>query len=131
VLEAATGKAALARRPRRANLVEHALVVEHQGVTQIIVNGTKKARAMTGDGQGPVEDGPMTTNAIPSPVAADGVAYVMSGYNGSVAIACPSTPAATWPRTTSAVEAHARHAVLSVAALWTASSISRSPTAIC
>jgi len=31
----------------------------------------------------------MTTNAIPSPVAADGVAYCMSGYGDSIAFAVP------------------------------------------
>jgi outer membrane protein assembly factor BamB len=31
----------------------------------------------------------MTVNAIPSPVAADGIAYCMSGYQGALAVAVP------------------------------------------
>ncbi|MGH9676015.1 MAG: PQQ-binding-like beta-propeller repeat protein, partial [Candidatus Acidiferrum sp.] len=56
----------------------------------VIVNGTNRARAYDlHDGKEVWECGGMTVNAIPSPVAADGVAYVMSGYKGSMAAAIP------------------------------------------
>jgi outer membrane protein assembly factor BamB len=63
------------------------LVVEHKGQTQVIVNATKRIRGHDlKDGKELWQVGGMTTNAIPSPVAANGVAYVMSGYgNGNVA----------------------------------------------
>jgi outer membrane protein assembly factor BamB len=66
------------------------LVVEHKGRSQVIVNGTKRARAYDLDtGKLLWECGGMTTNAIPSPVAGPGVAYCMSGYQGAAAVAIP------------------------------------------
>jgi outer membrane protein assembly factor BamB len=66
------------------------LVVEHKGQTQVIVNGTKRARGHDlQTGAILWECGGMTINAIPSPVAADGIAYCMSGYQGSLAVAVP------------------------------------------
>ena len=60
------------------------LVVEHGGRTQVVTNATQRVRSYdfeTGellwDGEG------ATTNAIPSPVAADGIVYLMSGYRGN------------------------------------------------
>lgn len=41
------------------------------------------------DGKVIWETAGMTVNAIPSPVAGDGVAYVMSGYKGAAALAIP------------------------------------------
>lgn len=66
------------------------LVVEHKGRTQIVVNGANRARGYDLEtGKELWQCGPMTTNAIPSPVAADGVAYCMSGYGDSIAFAVP------------------------------------------
>jgi outer membrane protein assembly factor BamB len=66
------------------------LIVEHKGTTQVIVNATKRARSYDlATGKPLWQCGGQTTNAIPSAVAADGVAYVMSGYNGSCAVAVP------------------------------------------
>ena len=60
------------------------LVVEHAGGTQVVTSATDGVRGYdfeTGEllweGEG------VTTNAIPSPVAAGGVAYLMSGYRGN------------------------------------------------
>ncbi len=66
------------------------LVVEHQGKTQVIVNGTKRVRSHDLE-TGTVlwEHGGMTVNAIPSAVTAGGVAYILSGYSGSLGIAVP------------------------------------------
>ncbi|MCI0379642.1 MAG: PQQ-like beta-propeller repeat protein [Gemmataceae bacterium] len=66
------------------------LVVKHNGVTQVILNGTNKMRGYDFKTQKLLwEHGGGTVNAIPSPVAADGLAIVMSGYRGSIAVAVP------------------------------------------
>lgn len=60
------------------------LIVEHAGRTQVVTSATDGVRGYdfaTGDllweGEG------VTPNAIPTPVAAGGVAYLMSGYRGN------------------------------------------------
>ena len=60
------------------------IVVEHAGGTQVVTSATDGVRGYdfeTGEllweGEG------VTTNAIPSPVAAEGIAYLMSGYRGN------------------------------------------------
>jgi outer membrane protein assembly factor BamB len=66
------------------------LVVEHKGRSQVIVNGTNRARSYDlATGTELWQVGGMTTNAIPSPVAAGGIAYCMSGYQGACAVAVP------------------------------------------
>lgn len=64
------------------------LIVEVEGRPQVITNGTNKIRSYdlkTGDLVW--ECGGMTTNAIPSPVVADGIAYLMSGFRGNALVA--------------------------------------------
>lgn len=64
------------------------LVVEHRGRHQVLVNGTNFARGYDlATGKEIWRCGGMTVNAIPSPVAADGVGYLMSGYRGAAAVA--------------------------------------------
>ena len=64
------------------------LVVEHKGTTQVIVNGTTRIRSHDlATGKVLWSCSGMTVNPIPSAVAADGVAYVMSGYRGAAAVA--------------------------------------------
>jgi outer membrane protein assembly factor BamB len=64
------------------------LVVEHKGMTQVILNGTTRVRSYDlATGKELWTCPGMTVNAIPSAVAADGVAYVMSGYKGAMAVA--------------------------------------------
>jgi outer membrane protein assembly factor BamB len=64
------------------------LVVEHQGTTQVIVNGTNRVRGYDLEtGKELWQCGGMTVNAIPSVVVAGGVAYCMSGYKGYMACA--------------------------------------------
>jgi outer membrane protein assembly factor BamB len=66
------------------------LVVEHAGRTQVIVNGTNRARGYDlATGKELWACGGMTVNAIPSPVADDRAVYLMSGYRGSLACAVP------------------------------------------
>jgi outer membrane protein assembly factor BamB len=66
------------------------LIVEHKGGAQVVMNGTDKARGYDlATGKLRWECGPLTINAIPSPVSAGGVVYCMSGYRGSAAYAIP------------------------------------------
>jgi outer membrane protein assembly factor BamB len=60
------------------------LIVEHDGRTQVVTSATNRVRsydletgALLWDGEG------VTLNAIPTPVAADGLVYLLSGYRGS------------------------------------------------
>ena len=89
-LAAATGKIEWTAARDEKTSWNTPLVVEHAGRTQVIVNGTTKARGYDlATGRVLWQVGGMTTNAIPSPVAAGGVAYLMSGYRGSAAVAVP------------------------------------------
>ncbi len=89
-LDAATGKTKWEAKRDEKSSWNTPFVVEHAGKSQVIVNGTNKVRSYDiADGKVVWEVGGMTTNAIPSPLAADGVAYVMSGYKGAAAVAVP------------------------------------------
>jgi outer membrane protein assembly factor BamB len=83
-LEAATGKTKW-RTPRDEKTSWNTpLVIDHGGTTQVIVNATNRVRSYDlADGKELWECGGMTTNAIPSLVARDGVVYAMSGYKGA------------------------------------------------
>jgi hypothetical protein len=64
------------------------LVVVHKGRTQVIVNGTKRVRSYALEtGEVIWQCGGQTVNAIPSPLSAEGIVYVMSGYRSSAAVA--------------------------------------------
>jgi outer membrane protein assembly factor BamB len=64
------------------------LVVQHKGRYQVVMNGTNRVRGYDLEtGKVLWECGGTTINAIPSAVAAGGIAYIMSGYQGSVAMA--------------------------------------------
>ncbi len=64
------------------------LVVVHKGRTQLIVNGTNRVRSYDLEtGEIIWQCGGQTVNAIPSPLAANGVVYCMSGYRSSAAVA--------------------------------------------
>src|SRR5262249_48602001 len=66
------------------------LVVDYKGKTQVIVNGKNRVRSYDlTNGEIIWQCGGQTLNAIPSPVAADGVVYCMTGYRGSAADAIP------------------------------------------
>ena len=89
-LNAATGETMWEAKRDEKSSWNTPLVVEHGKRTQVIVNGTTRVRSYDlTDGRVIWEVGGMTTNAIPSPLAADGVAYVMSGYRGAMAVAVP------------------------------------------
>ncbi len=60
------------------------LVVEHGGRAQVVVNGMNKLRSYDLETGKLVWEAPGTTmNAIPSPVAADGMVIVTSGFRGN------------------------------------------------
>jgi outer membrane protein assembly factor BamB len=66
------------------------LVVEHKGQAQVVMNGTKRVRGYDlASGKVLWECGPLTINAIPTPVSAGGVVYGMSGYRGAAGYAIP------------------------------------------
>ncbi len=60
------------------------LIVEVNGRPQVVVNGTHKVHGYDlATGEILWSIGGTTLNAIPTPVAADGVAYVMGGFRGN------------------------------------------------
>jgi outer membrane protein assembly factor BamB len=64
------------------------LVVGHQGVTQVVINGTKKTRSYElSTGKLLWECGGQGMNPIPIPVARDGVVTCMTGYKGYAMLA--------------------------------------------
>jgi outer membrane protein assembly factor BamB len=90
VLDARTGKTRLQIDRDEKTSWNTPLIVEHKGTTQVIVNATNRVRSYDlATGKELWQCGGQTMNAIPSAVAADGVAFVMSGYSGSLAIAVP------------------------------------------
>ncbi len=73
------------RRPRdEMSAWTTPLVVEHGGRTQVVTSATNRVRAYDADTGEPIwTTTGMTLNAIPSPVYADGVVYLTSGFRGS------------------------------------------------
>ncbi len=64
------------------------LVVEHGGRTQVVTSATRRVRSYdAATGETIWETTGMTLNAIPSPVSADGVVYLTSGFRGSKLLA--------------------------------------------
>jgi len=64
------------------------LVVEHDGKPQVVAAATGKIRSYDlATGKLVWECGGLTRNVIPSPVAADGLVYCLSGYSGNSLLA--------------------------------------------
>ncbi len=64
------------------------LAVEHEGKTQIVVSATNRVRGYDLATGNPLwECGGMTANVIPSPMAADGLVYAISGFRGNSLLA--------------------------------------------
>ena len=60
------------------------LVVEYEGRSQVITSATDRIRSYDmGTGKIVWEGSGVTLNAIPTPVTADGIVYLMSGYRGN------------------------------------------------
>jgi outer membrane protein assembly factor BamB len=90
VLDAATGQTRWEVERDEPTSWNTPCVVEYQGGTQVIVNGTNKARSYDLATKKLLwECGGQTTNAIPSPLVFDNLAICMSGYTGSMAVAVP------------------------------------------
>jgi len=90
VLDAATGKTRWEQERDEPTNWATPQAAEYSGKTQLILTGTNRIRSYdlaTGDLIW--QAGGMTVNAIPSPLIHNDVAYVMSGYKGSLALAIP------------------------------------------
>jgi outer membrane protein assembly factor BamB len=82
------------------------LVVQSEGKPQVVVSATNRVRSYDLEsGRQIWETAGMTANVIPSPVAANGIVYVTSGFRGSAALAIrlagangdiTGTPAIAW-----------------------------------
>jgi outer membrane protein assembly factor BamB len=60
------------------------LILESNGKPQVITNGTNKIRSYDlATGEIVWESSGMTPNAIPSPVEAEGIVYIMTGFRGN------------------------------------------------
>jgi len=91
-LDAATGEQKWKETRDEGTTWSTPLVVEHEGVTQVIVNGTKKVRSYDlATGRLIWECGGQTMNAIPTPFAFEGKVYCMSGYKGNAVYAIKLT----------------------------------------
>ena len=90
VLDAATGATKWEAKRDETTSWNTPRVVDFEGTTQVIINGTNRARSYDlATGKILWEVAGMTTNAIPSPLVENGIAYLMSGYRGSAAVAVP------------------------------------------
>ena len=64
------------------------LIVEHEGKAQVIVSASSRIRSYDlATGKQIWECGGMTGNVIPTPVAADGIVYLISGFRGNALLA--------------------------------------------
>ncbi len=107
VLNAKTGEVKWkAKRDEPTNWAT-SLVVKHKGITQVVIPGTNYIRSYNlTNGKVIWKCGPLTVNAIPSPVARNGVVYCMSGYRGAYVYAIPldskgdvsKSPAIAWKK---------------------------------
>lgn len=89
-LDAATGQTKWEVARDERSTWDTPLIVERNGTTQVIANGTNRIRSYDlADGKEIWAAGGMTVNPIPSPVADGERAYVMSGYRGSAAVGVP------------------------------------------
>jgi outer membrane protein assembly factor BamB len=90
VLDAATGKTRWEQERDEPTNWATPQAAEYSGTTQLILNGTNRIRSYDLEtGKLIWESGGMTVNAIPTPLIHEDVAYVMSGYKGSLALAIP------------------------------------------
>jgi outer membrane protein assembly factor BamB len=88
VFDAKTGKELWRKERDERTSWSTPLVVAHGGRRQVVVSATKRVRSYDLDtGELLWDAGGMTDNAIPSPVAADGLVYVTSGFRGSLLLA--------------------------------------------
>jgi len=83
-LEAATGEEVWRKERDEGTTWMTPIVVEDSGRTHVITTAKNRVRSYDlATGELLWDDEGLTANAIPSPVAADGVVYVTSGFRGS------------------------------------------------
>jgi outer membrane protein assembly factor BamB len=83
-LDAATGKERWRKDRDEPTTWATPLVITGEGAPQVVVSGTNRVVSYDlATGEERWRAGGLTTNAIPSPVYADGVVYVTSGFRGS------------------------------------------------
>lgn len=88
VLDRASGKTRLEIKRDEKTSWNAPAIIEKNGKTQVILNGTNRIRSYNlADGSPIWEVGGMTVNAIPSPIVEKNTAYVVSGYRGAAAVA--------------------------------------------
>jgi len=107
-LDKRTGKELWRRARKEPTTWATPLVVPVGNRVQVITNGTERVRAYDFDTGADIWDGPgLTFNSIPSPVYANGFAFLTSGFQGSVLLAVDltkargridSSPALAWRR---------------------------------
>ncbi len=82
-LDKRTGKERWRRERDEPTTWSTPLVVEHAGRAQVVASGTNRVVAYDlASGETIWEDEGLTANVIPSPVASDGMVYVISGFRG-------------------------------------------------
>lgn len=92
VLDARTGKTRWESTRDEPTTWNTPLVVDHKGITQVIINGTNKVRSYDlATAKLLWQCGGQTINCIPSPVSDGELAYIMSGYRGAYGVAVPLT----------------------------------------
>lgn len=90
VLDAKTGETLWTAERDEPSAWATPLVVEHNGVTQVVTSATNRVRSYNlADGSLIWECGGQVGNVIPSPVTDGEFVYCMSGYRGSAAYAIP------------------------------------------
>lgn len=83
-LDRKTGKELWRKNRQEIDSWATPLVVEHAGKAQVITGAQNRVRSYDADtGELVWEAAGLTANPIPSPVAADGLVFLMSGYRGN------------------------------------------------
>jgi outer membrane protein assembly factor BamB len=83
-LDRKTGKEVWRKNRQEIDSWATPLVVEHAGKAQVITGAQNRVRAYdAASGEMIWEAAGLTPNPIPSPVSADGMVYLMSGYRGN------------------------------------------------
>ena len=83
-LDRKTGKEVWRKNRQEIDSWATPLVVEHGGKAQVVTGAQNRVRSYDADtGEMVWEAAGLTANPIPSPVAADGMVYLMSGYRGN------------------------------------------------
>ena len=97
-LDAATGKTKWSVDRAEKTTWNTPLVVEHGGLTQVVMNGTTIQSYDMATGKPVWSMEGMTANPIPSPVRVGDSVVCMSGYRGAAAVSIPLGSRGTFPK---------------------------------